>query len=292
MADTTYTDSVTLITADTMNDLNRLHYTILQDPANLAAIKSLLLPSGMIAPFAGSSVPTDWLACDGSAVSRTTYAALFTAISTTWGSGDGSTTFNVPNLAGRVPVGSGTGTTTEAVTASSGNGFTVTSNSTKWVTGMSVVLSNLSGFTTSASAGPTYYIYRASATNVRLCSTLAIAQNATTGSMETISGTGTATLTHTYTARTLGEYIGEEGHAMSSTEQLSHTHTQNSHTHTVNTVGSFVSGGTNDVLGESGEASTGTAPTSGTVATNQNTGGNAAANIMQPGAIVRYIIKT
>ena len=55
---------------------------------------------GMIAPFGMSSVPTGWLACDGSAVSRSTYADLFTAIGTTWGAGDGSGTFALPDLEG------------------------------------------------------------------------------------------------------------------------------------------------------------------------------------------------
>lgn len=63
------------------------------------------LPSGMLAPYAGSSAPTGWLLSDGSAVSRTTYPSLFTAIGTTYGSGDGSTTFNLPDLRGRVAAG-------------------------------------------------------------------------------------------------------------------------------------------------------------------------------------------
>lgn len=62
-------------------------------------------PSGLISAYAGATAPAGWLLCDGSAVSRTTYAALFAAIGTTYGSGDGSTTFNVPNYKGRVPVG-------------------------------------------------------------------------------------------------------------------------------------------------------------------------------------------
>lgn len=57
---------------------------------------------GMVSPFAGSTTPSGWLLCDGSAVSRTTYSALFTAISTIYGVGDGSTTFNLPNAKGRV----------------------------------------------------------------------------------------------------------------------------------------------------------------------------------------------
>lgn len=61
--------------------------------------------TGMVIPFAGSSAPTGFLLCDGSAVSRTTYVNLFTLIGTTYGVGDGSTTFNVPNLKGKVIVG-------------------------------------------------------------------------------------------------------------------------------------------------------------------------------------------
>lgn len=64
------------------------------------------MPVGSVIPFAGASSPdVTWLVCDGSAVSRTTYAALFAVFGTTYGTGDGSTTFNVPNMKGRVPVG-------------------------------------------------------------------------------------------------------------------------------------------------------------------------------------------
>jgi len=64
-----------------------------------------LTPPGVVLPYAGSSAPTNWLLCDGSAVSRTTYADLFTAISTTYGAGDGTTTFNLPDMKGRIPAG-------------------------------------------------------------------------------------------------------------------------------------------------------------------------------------------
>ena len=65
--------------------------------------------AGTIQMFAGAIPPAGWLLCDGSAVSRTDYAALFAAIGTTWGAGDGSTTFNLPDLRGRAPIGAGTG---------------------------------------------------------------------------------------------------------------------------------------------------------------------------------------
>lgn len=62
-------------------------------------------PKGMVSPYAGASAPTGWLLCDGAAVSRTTYASLYSVVGDTYGAGDGTTTFNVPNLKGRVIVG-------------------------------------------------------------------------------------------------------------------------------------------------------------------------------------------
>jgi microcystin-dependent protein len=72
------------------------------------------VPSGSIVDWPSSSVPTGWLLCDGSAVSRAGYAALFAVIGTLYGAGDGSTTFNVPNCQGRFTLGkaaAGTGST-------------------------------------------------------------------------------------------------------------------------------------------------------------------------------------
>lgn len=62
----------------------------------LPKLKPLSVPTGMISAF--NNVPEGWLQCNGAAVSRTTYAALFAVIGTKFGSGDGSTTFNLPNL--------------------------------------------------------------------------------------------------------------------------------------------------------------------------------------------------
>jgi len=64
-----------------------------------------LIPPGVVQDFAGTAVPSGWLLCDGRAVSRTTYAALFTALGTTYGAGDSSTTFNLPDTRGRVVAG-------------------------------------------------------------------------------------------------------------------------------------------------------------------------------------------
>ena len=67
-----------------------------------------LLPVGVVQAFAGTTIPNGWLLCDGSAVSRTTYAKLFSVIGTTYGSGNGSTTFNLPNLVDKFVEGSAT----------------------------------------------------------------------------------------------------------------------------------------------------------------------------------------
>lgn len=75
---------------------------------NLSALGNTVVqttPVGVIQPFAGVNVPAGWLFCDGSAVSRVQYPELFSALSTTYGSGDGSTTFNLPDMRGRVPAG-------------------------------------------------------------------------------------------------------------------------------------------------------------------------------------------
>lgn len=64
-----------------------------------------IVPPGAVIPYAGSSAPDGWLLCDGRTVSRTTYAALFAVIGTTYGAGDGKSTFALPNLQGRVAAG-------------------------------------------------------------------------------------------------------------------------------------------------------------------------------------------
>lgn len=77
-------------------------WVVLYDPANTFGI-----PIGTMAWFAGSvaGLPSGWLIADGQAVSRATYADLFALIGTTYGAGDGTTTFNLPDLRGRTEIG-------------------------------------------------------------------------------------------------------------------------------------------------------------------------------------------
>jgi len=72
---------------------------------SLENLRKAVFPTGFIDAFAGGTPPPGWLFCDGTAISRGTYAALFAIIGTTFGAGDGSTTFNLPDLRGRVIAG-------------------------------------------------------------------------------------------------------------------------------------------------------------------------------------------
>ena len=76
---------------------------------------------GFIKEFAGSAIPSGYLQCDGSAVSRTTYAALFAVIGVTYGVGDGVTTFALPDKRGRAGYGTGTGDATGATNVALGD---------------------------------------------------------------------------------------------------------------------------------------------------------------------------
>ena len=100
--------------------------TIVSSDSRLSSLESKLVPVGCVMSYAGTTAPGGWLFCDGSAVSRTTYATLFGVIGTTFGAGDGSTTFNLPDLRGRVAVGKDNmgGTSANRVTGAGTQGAT------------------------------------------------------------------------------------------------------------------------------------------------------------------------
>ncbi len=72
------------------------------------------MPTGAVLPFAGNTVPKGWLLCNGQAVSRTDYDELFEVIGTTYGTGDGSSTFNLPNLVDKFVEGGSTSGTVKS----------------------------------------------------------------------------------------------------------------------------------------------------------------------------------
>ena len=115
-----YEVGIAQITGGVLTDLRPL----LQPTINLA------LPTGMITPFGGTTAPPGWLLCNGQAVSRSLYAVLFTVIGSTFGTGDGSTSFNVPDVRGRTLIGAGAGSGLTARTPNqTGGAETVVLNS-------------------------------------------------------------------------------------------------------------------------------------------------------------------
>lgn len=123
--------------------------------AKLAA--DLVWPVGMIVPFGGESVPTGWFECNGAAVSRTTYAALYTQLSTLWGVGNGTTTFNIPDLRGYFLRGWDHGATNDPDSASRTGGDHVGSVQAD---ALKSHTHTLGGYQCTVAAGSAYYVMK------------------------------------------------------------------------------------------------------------------------------------
>lgn len=232
--------------------------------------------TGMISMYGGSSAPTGFLLCNGQAVSRTTYADLFAVVSTSYGVGDGSTTFNVPDLRSSFPIG--LGQKTKAFTfvdgdVTVGNDQIVVDDNDYLYTGQAVVLSTTGTLPTGLSAG-TYYIIRVNSTTVRLATSRANADDGVDVDITAASGGGTHTMTLTLTDRTIGDEGGEESHTLQTEEIPSHTH-DNAYAYLPDN---------NNVAGGSGSGDANT--------TIGITGGDSPHNNVPPYVTVNFIIKT
>lgn len=296
------------------------------------------IPTGAEIPYPGIVVPNGFLKENGQAVSRTTFASLFAALTSTqsgtttngsgvvtglantavlmvglkiyasgipsyaviqsidsgtqitmsvsatlngspsilfhaWGAGDGSTTFNVPNRQGKGLVGDGSGASIEDIAGTAtGNTLPVVTNATKWITGMPVTLSSVTGF--SGISNGSYWVIRVNSTSISLASSL---NNAQYGNVVTVTGTGSFTMTYAFATRTLGETGGEDAHAQSITELLAHGHS-------IDTAGDGSGAG-----GTLANIYDNTPPQTASV---NSTGGNAAMNIHSPFGVTQWIIKT
>ena len=103
-ADKTYVDDALGLKADKEDTYTKSE---IDDMFDNPTITGDTYPIGAIAPFASVTTPQNWLLCDGREVSREVYSELFAIIGTAWGAGDGSTSFNLPDLRNRMPVGAG-----------------------------------------------------------------------------------------------------------------------------------------------------------------------------------------
>jgi microcystin-dependent protein len=233
--------------------------------------------TGLIFPYAGSSAPTGFLLCDGSAVSRTAYPALFAVTSTTYGVGDGSTTFNLPDLRARAPIGIGAVTKVATFVSRSSNVITVNglsnTSSNEFQTGQAVLYHAVTTVMTGLTNDTTYYIIRTGNLTFSLASSLA---NAIAGTAIALSsdGAGAQTFTLTLSTRTLGETGGEENHGLTQAETPAHTHGYGTDT------GPQGSGSSTVIRGSAGSGFNTT-----------SVGSSTSHNNMQPFLGINYIIK-
>lgn len=102
-ADQTYVDTQLALKADKKDTYTKEQVD--QKVDDIQAMSGDTYPIGTIAPYGGNDIPANWLLCNGQEVSRVVYSELFSKIGTLWGEGNGTTTFNVPNMSGYVPIG-------------------------------------------------------------------------------------------------------------------------------------------------------------------------------------------
>lgn len=232
-----------------------------------------IVPAGTIVSFGAAIAPNGWLLADGSAVSRTTYANLFEAIGDDYGGGDGTTTFNLPDLRGRFPVGMGIMEVSMTFVSRSSNIITVTGvvnlPDNEIQTGQAILYRTDGAPITGLTDNTTYYLIRQSNNSFSLATSRA---NAIAGTVISLSSDGSGTQTFTLTGfdRSVGMHGGETYHSLTITEMPSHTHTGN------NSNENNVQGGSNSkaISGNSGA-----------------TGGSGQHNNMPPYLTVAYIIK-
>jgi microcystin-dependent protein len=204
-----------------------------------------------------------------------------TAICAPHGDGDGSTTFNVPDMRDAVPVGWTEAAPTinedfaPADVTTGTDTITIPDQVGKWQTGMAVVFTTTTTAPSPLVNSTTYYVIVTGSGSIKLASSLQNAQNGTAIDITT-QGSGTHTITHTRAARGLGAALGEDGHAQSLNELKRHNHPYTSGTNTgAQTVNNFHNAGN-----------------VGSVNTNSATdaGSAEAANIMQPSKVGRWVI--
>lgn len=228
------------------------------------SVANSLVPIGSILPYGGSSSPnSSWLLCYGQAVSRSTYSSLYAVLGDLYGNGDGSTTFNLPDLRGRVPVGAdamgGTAANraqrTSTITTTNGSATATIGSATGISIGMYVESANVpDGTTITAISGTTLTL--------------------STGSGVTAGTNTAARFSLLHDANVLGQAGGTDVHQLVTAQMPAHTH---SGSWVTSVAGAFWGSGANYNL--SGNTGMGSA------------GGDQSHPNMQPSQITNYIIK-
>lgn len=230
-----------------------------------AMIQNGGVPTGSVQAFAGATAPTGWLLSYGQAVSRSTYSDLFAVIGTTYGAGDGSTTFNLPDLRGRAVAGDddmgGTAANrlqvSTTITTTSGSASATVGSATGLAIGMRVVASSVAAGTT---------ITAISGTTVTLSANATAAGTALAARFSMLGD-----------AQVLGSAGGAQVHQQVTAEMPAHTHTFAALTSRNTSLG-----GSETIADTS----------SNTTMTTASAGGGLAHNNVQPTILLNYIIKT
>ncbi len=227
-------------------------------------------PVGVISQFAGETAPNGYLLCQGQAVSRTAYASLFNVISTKYGAGDGSTTFNIPDLRGRVPVGKDDRDTDFKTLGNMGGEKAHT------LTVQEIPAHNHSATLTINSGG---------------AHTHSASSNSTGAHTHSVSGSAASAGGHTHTyGYGKAAYAGGTGNTVPVLDSYgkgdTNTNSAGAHTHSVSGTAASNGAHSHTITVNSGGAHTHT----GTVSIG-STGGGQAHNNMQPYIVLNYIIK-
>lgn len=179
---------------------------------------SFVLPVWVVMPYAWASAPTWWLLADWSNVSRTTYANLYAALWTTYGVGDGSTTFTLPNYSGKIPVGKKASTSIGTATMTIASPCIVTKATHGLANGNKISFTTTGALPTWLVSGIEYYVINADTNTFQVAATLG---------WSAINTSGTQSGTHTlYSSdfNTLGWTWGEVSHTLVTNEIPAHTH--------------------------------------------------------------------
>lgn len=267
---------------------------------------------GIVTPYAGSSAPTGWLMCDGSAVSRTTYSALFAVTSTTYGIGDGSTTFNLPDLQTKVPVGRKEPSLISTATITIATPAVVTVSPSDYIhTGRIIYFTTTGALPTGLTANTKYWMIATSLTTFNVATSL---DNALSRVAITTSGTQSGVHSVYFADYELGTSNGEKSHFLHTSEMTPHVHnvdppitTSSSDTHNHTWTYVDASSNTADSTVARWDSSNDTADATRTVTTSSDahthttniaafdsasTGGGLPINLLQPYVALNYIIKT
>lgn len=288
------------------------------------SMASNFLPVGVILPYGGSTAPTNWLLAYGQEISRSTYAALFAVFGTTYGSGNGSTTFNLPDLRGRVVAGKDDMGGSDAARLSGVYSTSATTlGGSLGAASITLTTSHLPAHDhtfsgTSASNGAHTHTYSGSSTtdaggsHTHSVSASGTTSGESTTHTHTFSGTTSGVSVvhnHSLTLYNAGSSfnfpVGVSGgtpvaSAPTSTESDNHTHTYSgttggqsvNHTHTVTVSGTAASNGSHThTFAWSGTTASNGAHTHTYSGTTSSVGSGSAHNNAQPTFILNYIVK-